>query len=236
MIGSLNKRRLFARALRNEAPAGGGGEGGGGATPVTPPAQTQTTAPAWHESIQDEGLRQFIQGKGFKDAGEAAKALHELEGKTAVPESPDAYKLPVPDGQDAKFAQQVAGWMHKAGIPAAQAQALAEQWNAYQADQQQAAELARQQQGEADVAALKKEWGGQFEANAELGRRAVRTFGIDAGALEKISGALGDAETLRLFQRIGKHLGEGTLTPGAAGGSDQPTQSIADRWYPSTNK
>lgn len=245
---ALNKRFLFARLLRSEAaadtpPAGGAPAAEAPATPpaatpaVSPGADSQVTAPAWHESIQDAGLKAFIEGKGFKDAGEAVKALQDLEGQTAKPESADAYKLPVPEGQDGAFATEAAKWMHEAGIPVAQAQALATKWNEYQADQAEAADKARQQQGEADVAALRKEWGGQYDANVELGKRAVRTFGADEQTLEKISKALGDGETLRLFHRIGKHLGEGTLIP--AGGERgattpaNPETARAARMFPS---
>lgn len=245
---TLNKRRLFARLFQQ---ADEGNQAGGGAAGAATPAgdqgvsageqqQTQATAPAWHESIQDEGLKAFIAGKGFKDAGEAVKALQDAEGKTAVPESPDAYKLPVPEGQDGAFAQQAAAWMHETGVPVAQAQALAEKWNAYQADLQQQADVARQQRDEADVGALRKEWGGQYDANVELGRRAVRSFvgqGEDAAAhLEKIETALGAAETFRLFHRIGKHLGEGTLAPASAATSGGGADSLADLLYPSMKK
>lgn len=242
---ALNKRFLFARLLRNEAPADTPPAGGSPAaqapaadTPaVSPSAESQPTAPAWHESIQDAGLKAFIEGKGFKDAGEAVKALQDLEGQTAKPESADAYKLPVPEGQDGAFATEAAKWMHEAGIPVAQAQALATKWNQYQAAQQEQADTARQQQGERDVQDLKKEWGGQYDANVELGKRAVRTFGADEQTLEKISKALGDGETLRLFHRIGKHLGEGTLIP--AGGERgattpaNPETARAARMFPS---
>lgn len=243
----LNKRGLFARLLRQQAGEGGAEGGSGGeqtpppAAPPTPAGQETGTQPAWHDSIQDEGLKAFISGKGFKDAGEAAKALQDLEGKTAVPESPEAYQLPVPEGQDAAFATEAAKWMHEAGVPAEQAQALATKWNEYAAAQQQAADLAREQQGEADLATLRKEWGQQFDSNAELGRRAVRTFGVEADAIEKISSALGDAETLRLFSRIGKHLGEGTLTPeggdrGGAASPADPEAARAARMFPSMNR
>jgi len=181
-------------------------------------AQTDASVePAWYDSIADDGLKAFIAGKGFKDASEAAKSLQELEGKTAVPESADAYQLPIPNGADTAFAQEAAKWMHEAGIPVSAAQALAEKWNGYMAAQAQAAEQHRAHQGEADIAALKSEWGNQYDANVELGRRAVRTFGIDENALDSISTALGDAQTLRLFQRIGSHLGEATLLPSGSG-------------------
>jgi len=205
-------------------------------TPAPPPEPQP--APAWHDSIQDENLKSFIAGKGFKDAGEAAKALQDLEGKTQVPESADAYVLPVPEGHDPAFAAQAAKWMHEAGIPVAQAQALAQQWNQYQLAQQEQAEQTRAQQGEADVAALKKEWGNQYDANVELGRRAVRSFGVDESALDRISQALGDAETMRLFQRIGSRLGEGSLVAESSGGAavQDGEKALTSLMFPSMGK
>jgi len=201
------------------------------ADPANPPAANP--APAWHDSITDEGLKAFITGKGFKDAADAAKALQEMEGKSAVPESADAYTLPVPEGADAAFAGEAAKWMHEAGVPVAAAQALAEKWNGYMAAQQEASEAQRAAQGEADIAALKTEWGNQYDANIELGRRAVRTFGIDEATLDSINTALGDAATLKLFQSIGSKLGEATLVPAGAGGQVQSkTPSLEDLMFP----
>jgi len=206
------------------------------ANPAPPPATNPPAAnpaPAWHDSIADEGLKAFITNKGFKDAGEVAKSLQELEGKNAVPESADAYQLPVPEGADAAFAQEASRWMHEAGVPVAAAQALAEQWNSYMAAQAQASEAQRAAQGEADIAALKTEWGNQYDANVELGRRAVRTFGIDEATLDGISTALGDAATLKLFQNIGAKLGEATLVPAGGGGQAAgKTPSLEDLMFP----
>jgi len=201
-----------------------------GAQPPQP-----ATDPTWYDSIADDDLKAFISGKGFKDAGEAARALQELEGKSAVPESVDAYQLPVPEGVDAGFAGEAAKWMQEAGIPVGAAQTLAGKWNAYMVAQVQAAEQQRMVQGEADVNALKTEWGNQYDANVELGRRAVRTFGIDETALDAINQALGDAQTLRLFQRIGSHLGEATLLPSGAGGgqSARDTSTLEELMFPS---
>lgn len=241
---ALNKRFLLARLLREaadpDAPPAGGAPAADTGAASPPAAEPQNTAPSWRDSIQDDGLKAFLDGKGFENPGDALKALQDLEGKTVIPESAEAYQLPVPEGQDGTFATEAAKWMHEAGVPVAQAQALAEKWNAYQAEQAQAADLARQQQGEADVAALRKEWGGQYDANLELGRRAVRAFvgqGEDAGpTLEKIESALGAAETFRLFHRIGKHLGEGTLAPEAHAGAQDVQPSVADLFYPSMKK
>jgi len=104
----------------------------------------------------------------------------------------------------------------------------------YQAAQASAYEQTLAQQGQADIAQLKQEWGQQYEANTELGRRAARSFGVEPEAIDKIAQALGVAETIKLFACIGGHLGEGTLAPAAGGTSAQGgAKSLADLLYPS---
>lgn len=250
----MNKRNLFRFFLMNQDPGAGGGAPATApaAAPVAPPAdpapaaaaapaaapaptpaQTDNSPTSWLQSLPDAEAKAYAESKGWKDPADAVKAIREMEGKYAVPEKADAYQLPVPQGQDGTFAKQAAGWMHKAGIPVAQAQALAAEWNASMAAQ----ETARQTQVQQDMSALKQEWGTQYDANLELGRRVMRTFGIAPEKIDQISGQLGDAVTLRVFQQIGKGLGEGTLNPGSSGGSNgapaNPDAARAARMFPS---
>lgn len=222
-----------------------GGEGAGAGTqpvtpPATPPADSQNSAADWTQSITDDALRQYVDGKQFKDAGEAVKALQELEGKYAAPASADDYKLPVPEGQAGEFAKQAAAWMHEAGIPVAAGQKLAEQWNAFQASQAQSAQVAQQQKAEQEIGTLRTEWGGQFDKNVELGRRAMQTFGVPVEMIDSLAGKMGDAQVLKVFQAIGKSMGESTLNPGEGASSTttpaDPDAARAARMFPSMRK
>lgn len=233
-----------ATGAADGAAAGAGtGQGGDAAAPAattTPPAQTQNSTQPWHQSIGDADLRQYVESKGFKDAGEAAKALRDLETSHAVPDDVAAYKLPAPEGDDGKFASQAAQWMKEAGIPVAAGQKLAAQWNAFQAEQMKAEQVAQQQAGERAVAELRGEWGQQYDQNVELGRKAMRTFGVPAEVVEKMAGAIGDAQTIRVFQAIGKSMSESTLNPGGEGGSTSPAgdehAARAARMFPSMHQ
>lgn len=223
--------------LMQEAGTEGATAGDQGAAPeAQSQEEVQKVTQDWRQSI-DQGLHEYIEKKGFQSPDDAIKALQEAEGKHAVPETADEYELPVPEGQDGEFAKAAAGWMHEAGIPVEAAKALAGKWNEYQEAAQKQYEQQRAQQDEADVAALKKEWGKQYDANIELGRRAFRTFAGDQEMVEKISQALGSAETLRLFHRIGKNLGEGSLTPDEPSSekpsaAPDPLGDMAKRMYP----
>lgn len=135
-----------------------------------------------------------------------------------APDTPEAYQLPVPEGQDGEFAKTAATWFKDAGLLPQQAQALASKWNEFTSAQAAAAEAAEQQRiaqldtrNKAEEATLKTEWGQQHDANMELARRAVRQFiptdkaGDVIAALED---RLGYAETIKLMHAIGKGLGE----------------------------
>ncbi|MFK0377838.1 hypothetical protein [Pandoraea sp. NPDC090278] len=221
-------------AAAGAAATGASGESGGVASAAAAgAASSQESATSWLQSLTDADVKTFAEQKGFKDAGEAVKALRDVEAKYTIPESADAYQLPVPNGQDGAFAKQAAGWFHKAGIPVEQAKALTAEWNSAQAAQV----AAHQQKVQQEMTALKSEWGGQYETNLELGRRTMRAFGINPESIDKISGQLGDVETIRVFQRIGQGLSEGTLNPGSSGGSEagsvDPDAARAARMFPS---
>lgn len=259
MLNNRFRFNPFALLLRPEGDGGQsnpggtpGGEsappqGGGNDTPpagvTPPPAGSQNSATPWTDAIADADLKAFATERGFKDPGEALKALRETETKFAVPAKPEDYAIEVPQGQDGAFAKTAAGWFHKHGIPAAAANGLAADWNAFVAAQQQATDTAQQQKGEQELGALRGEWGQQYEGNIELGRRAMRTFGVPAELIDSLAGKMGDAQTLRLFHNIGKAMSEGTLNPGtpAGGGNGQPAVGDPDaaraaRMFPSMAK
>nr|WP_244109048.1 hypothetical protein [Burkholderia anthina] len=183
-----------------------------GATTTT--EGTHDSAPTWLQSIADADLRQFVEAKGFKDVGDAVKAMRELEAKHAAPASVEDYQL-----GDGDFAKTAATWFHEAGIPADAAKALAAKWNGYVGEQNTAAEAARLAKGDAELTTLKGEWGADYDKNVELGRQAMRKFGVSGEVIDKLAGASGDAATIKVFSQIGASLSEGTLNPGGAGGS-----------------
>ncbi|MCA8214490.1 hypothetical protein LGN20_11315 [Burkholderia cepacia] len=229
--------RMFRKFRLLEGESSATGEPAGGAAPAAAPAATGTTdpavsgaapvdggtppaagthdsAPTWLQSIADADLRQFVEAKGFKDVGEAVKAMRELEAKHAAPASVEDYQL-----GDGDFAKTAATWFHEAGIPADAAKALAAKWNGYVSEQNTAAEAARLAKGEAELTTLKSEWGVDYDKNVELGRQAMRKFGVSGEVIDKLAGATGDAATIKMFSQIGASLSEGTLNPGGAGGS-----------------
>ncbi|MBR8244779.1 hypothetical protein C6T52_17145 [Burkholderia multivorans] len=203
-----------ATATDSAAPAAAAAASTPAADNGTPPANTGDSPASWLQSITDAELRQFVEAKGFKDAGEAVKAMRELEAKHAVPAKAEDYQL-----GDTDFAKTAASWFHEHGVSAETAKALAAKWNGYVEQQNSAAEAARIAKGQADLAALKSEWGDGYDKNLELGRQAMRKFGVPAEVIDRLAGESGDAATIKVFSSIGASLSEGTLNPGGAGGS-----------------
>lgn len=226
------------------APAPGGQ---GGASTDTP----------WYSGIADEGLRGYVQVKGWQDMGQAVESYRNLEKLHGVgpdkllrlpdkdddaegwgkvwdrlgrPAKPEDYKLPVPEGAGGEFAKTAAQWFHEAGVPAKQAVALAEKWNAWNGEQARAAHEKAEQQSAADIEALKREWAQGYDTQVTLGKRAAQEFGLDEEALTRIEGALGTSGMLKFFAKVGAKLSEHAIIdggPGAATPAFKPTPEAA---------
>lgn len=199
----------------------------------------------WFDSFPEE-IKGVAQLKGWQSPADAIQSYSNLEklmgadkaGRGVVmpkedaapeewgkfydrlgrPQSPDQYKLPVPDGDTGEFAKVAASKFHELGITAKQAESLAEWWNANSQQMQQGQLAALAQNSEVEMQALQGEWGKEFDANIESARRATRQFGVEAQTLEKIEGAIGTKEMLKLFSSIGKGLGEDAYVDGGKSG------------------
>ena len=213
----------------NPAPAGDGGAGGNGAAaPVE----------GWAGTLP-EGVRGIVTTKGWKGPEDAITSYANLEkllgadkaGRGVVipkddapaeelaafysrlgrPENADAYKIPVPEGDDGAFLKTAAGWFHESGLSQKQAEGLAGKWNAHVASIQQAEEARIQQETAIGLQNLKRDWGQEYDAQLELGRRAVREAGIgedDAAAIER---AIGVEKAAKYFAKLGAHFREAPM-------------------------
>jgi hypothetical protein len=216
-----------------------------GAAPTATPAPVAETTPV-------------VAATDTPPAGDAPPAALSLPSKDATPEqwsefykavgrpeTPDAYELPIPEGDSGDFAKAVAPMLHKHGLSADQAKGLAADWNEMQAAQVQAmeaAETARIQAmdttNKAEAAALKTEWGSNHDANMHFAKQAVSQFipeGKAADVIGAIESKLGYAATIKFLHGIGKGFAEHD----AAGlGSDNrgsaEVKSVGERLYPNS--
>jgi len=150
------------------------------------------------------------------------------------PETPDAYELPVPEGDDGTFAKQMAPVLHKHGITAEQAKGLAADWNAMVQAQTDAAAQAQADAAKAadtqnreEAAQLQREWGQQHDANMHFAKLAAKQFLPAEKArdvIAAIESKIGYKATIQFLQSIGKGLGEHD-----AAGMGQPAARAANK-------
>lgn len=205
---------------------------------------TDTSTGNWYDAIEDSDLKGYAQNKGWKDPVEVLngyrnleklvgseklpmpKGAEDKEGWARVydqlgrPKTADEYKLPVPEGQaPTEFTKAAAGKFHELGLSSQQAEGLAAWWNQQQAGAQSQVQQVSAQKAEADMAALKSEWGGAYDENVNFGQRAAKEFGLDAAKLTAIESAMGTGEMLKFMARIGRGLTEDTFQGGNTGGN-----------------
>ena len=165
----------------------------------------------------------------------------EFYGKIGRPETPDAYEMELPEGDDGTFAKAVAPLLHKTGITSEQAKQLSQGWNQMRSEAeatmaQQAADAAQAAhvQNTAEAATLKSEWGQQFDANMHHAKLAVQQFLPKDKAADTISALeskLGYKATIEFLHNIGKGLGEHDAAGMGSNNAGTPAKSLADRLY-----
>lgn len=177
---------------------------------------------SWLDALPDD-LKGNEALKGYKDAGEAAKALVELQGKLpVVPESADAYEITIPEGQQYSEAliNSAKQWALEAGMSQEQLGKFTERYLAHEAQVFQ--EIQKQEQ-EA-LGALEKEWGSSFEANVERAKRAISRFG-DAEFKQFLdSSRLGNNPAMvKMFLKVAEAMSEDTLSGDGNKPKERPT-------------
>jgi hypothetical protein len=214
---------------------------------------TTTTAADWRSSITDPELKELATRfatpadavKSAADFRKANSAMTKIPGKDATPEerakfnkaigageNADAYKFELgrePTEADKVIQNNLARVAFENGVPvvamSALSKAVTELATAQKAEENRVAVAAR----EANEAALRKEWGADYEANKTLATRAVQAFGeikshpevVEFFDKTMVNGQkLGDHPVMiRMLGNIGRRMGEGEFI--GAVGSDQ---------------
>lgn len=130
-------------------------------------------------------------GKGYPTPGADGKvdpnAQKAWNALTGVPETADKYDIPVPDGnpypQFKSFMQEA---LHKAGVPAAMAPALARGYEeAVQRMEAQIRETENTQSAQ-QLAELQNSWGAQYQERVALAQRGKEWLAKEVGGLSDI--------------------------------------------------
>lgn len=210
------------------------------------PAIGGGAADYWTAGLTPE-LQALVQKKAFASPAAALEAYRNLESHLGVPEerilkipkaedtdawgkvwaklgrpeAPEGYGVKPPEGKDPAPYNELAKAFHEVGLSKRQVETLMARFT----ERDTAAASAASAANEAAMAALKTEWGDQYETKVETARKASRAFLPDKadpvwGALEA---ALGPRATVEFFHRIGAGMGSaafvapGSTTPGPNG-------------------
>lgn len=216
--------------------------------------ENQTPQEQWYDSLGlDDEAKGVIQNKGWQDAGSIIKSYRELEkfsgrdksdfleipkgedadysavwNKLGRPENPDGYELN--DEQDiAKSAREA---FYNAGLTKKQASQLQEWFEKYAIDFDKANQEKRAQElderNKNAIDALKKEWGADFDSNAELCKTAVRKYGITDEQLDAIGDIIGLKKVTKMFLDAAVRTdADKPLTGYESGGKETPEQAKA---------
>ena len=213
----------------NPAPAPGSTQSGQQSSPPAP-----SDASTFLEAF-DPTTREWVQKKGWNSPAAMASSYREIEkliggeklpipkdpnDKAAwdvvhralgKPESPEGYGLDKIEGLDPAFAKEASKAFHDLGLSPKQAQALVEfQTNGVKA-RVEAMENEFQQKRQLDVNGLKKDWGNQFDAKVEMGRRAAKQFGFDGTMLEALERSIGTRAISEKLVAIGEAFAEAPM-------------------------
>src|SRR5690242_15918745 len=148
------------------------------------PAALAKVLPMYRGAEQKLGVPadQVLRLPGEKATPEELKAFR---SKLGVPETPDAYKVDDTLKDDpivGKFRTKA----HELGVPAPQFEQLVSWFTGESAALREAQEAKWDQQADADLAALKSEWGNDYDKNVALAKNVRRTMGNNEQEAQQI--------------------------------------------------
>ena len=164
---------------------------------------------------------------------EAGQPMDDVYNALGRPESHEEYNIGDYDPETTADFRQLA---HEIGLNNDQASVLFDTYvNAIAGQQEQEQEAFDQFEVE-NTQALQQEWGGNFDKNVELARRAFMNFATpEAVEIMEQTGLGNHPEILKVFSRVGELLQEDSVLPGSStpilGGMNPATaqQTINDR-------
>lgn len=202
------------------------------------------TATPWWTAVPEGPARQHIEAKQYANPAELALANYNLTrlqtgdpnvvalpakdappeawndfyNKMGRPETPDGYELTFGEGVQTdenmvKFGKEL---FHELGVPAPKAQAAADKWNAFVAEQEAGYLQQMQQANQQELDALSSKWGADLEKNKAAGQRAVQALGLSTDMVQRIEDNIGSAAVVELLAMIGRKSDEGGFTSGGS--------------------
>lgn len=209
--------RDLIRVYMNEAGEADQSGAGGAQQPGTEGQSQSTSTNLLGGDEQQQATEPFL--SALPEEGDA-EGWGNVWNKLGRPETADGYELPVPEGDSGEFAGAASGKMHELGLNKAQAQGIAEWYNSQQSQMVEQFNQQREQQATENVAAIRKEWGNNFDANVAIANKAISAYlAPEAIQALKESGLGSNPHFVKAFHKIGQSLSEAKVING------EPSQS-----------
>lgn len=218
------------------------------------------TGGEWLSGFKSEETRNYITNKKFQTPEALAESYKNLEAKlsTRHPEDRTIYlpekmegdavknvfqRLGMPKemkdydfakddkAADPKTVEAFQNIFYENNLTKDQAAGVAKKYTEYvqglQVQQQEAHKNALLQ----GDAALKKEWGAQYDSNINIAKQGAKILGLDAKTLDAIEAMQGREALFKTLQRIGVSVGESNFIDGSGAGASKdmtPEQAQAE--------
>ena len=179
------------------------------------------------DGSQQQGAESFL--SALPEEGDA-EGWGNVWSKLGRPESAEGYELPVPEGDSGEFAGAASSKMFELGISKKQAQGIAEWFNSHQSQAMEQFHQQREQQATENVASIRKEWGGNYDANLATANKAISAY-LPPEAIQALaeSGLGTNPHIVKAFHKIGQSLSEAKVINGEP--SQSGPKSTVDVFY-----
>lgn len=218
----------------------------------------ESGASSWNGGLAPE-LGAFVLAKGWRSAGDVVNSYRHLErlvggDKLALPaadadeaswapvwdrlgrpQDASGYDFAAPEGSpyDPATAEWFRTTAHRLGLTARQAQTLHDEFIARLPDPvaSGASEL-EAGVGSAEPAdeSLRAHWGRRYDANMAAARRGFAAVLADNKNFHDVADALGETPLMEMLAKVGRLVGEDSITSRADGGGDprNPAEALAE--------
>jgi hypothetical protein len=197
--------------------------GGGSSTPPAPSSD-------WTTTLAPE-LKGYVENKGFKDPSmvlesyrnleklmgapkdrllklpenlEDPNAMNEIYEKLGVPKEKDAYKI---EGEDKEFAEFAKSMFHEAKLTPKQAELVTKKLAEFAKSGDEKSTTQAEAEFKQQELNLRGEWANNYDANVKTAQAAVKAFGLDGAAIDKLEQSLGFDGVMKFLHTVGSKLG-----------------------------
>lgn len=209
------------------------------------PGNNAAAAPISWLPNADEVTVGYIQNKGWNEPGQVLEGYRNLEkvlgadraGRTVVlpgekaeqaeidafysklgrPADAKDYKIDMPEGAPADYADGFRSLAHQLGLSSKQVEGLVKWNNDYTGNAATAQANQFKVSFDADSEALRQSWGAAHDQNVVLARNVVAHLGLDTkpgGEIDKMSQAVGHKRLMEILHSIGSKTGESEFVSG----------------------